>query len=90
MREQEVREHAHHLINFMPVEQVSAMVGLLESMMTPLQRVLANAPPDDEPAGAYIPLTPPEQCTSHEDFLAELGFTQEEIDHAPEPSHAAA
>ncbi len=89
MPEQDIREHAHKLINYLPANQVSAMVGMLESMMSPLERTLANAPIDDEPAGSRIASTPEAECTSHEDFLAELGFTQEEIDNASEPASPA-
>ena len=89
MLEQDVREHAHRLINFMPVEQVSAMVGMLESMMTPLQRVLANAPLDDEP---YEPIERTGQLIPHSDILAEFGLSEadfEEMGRTPIPEGTA-
>ena len=43
------REHAHELIDRMPESQVSALVGLLETIVDPVAAALRNAPLDDEP-----------------------------------------
>ena len=43
------REQAHELIDRMAPSQVSAVVGLLETMLDPVSRAIANAPIDDEP-----------------------------------------
>jgi hypothetical protein len=43
------REQAHQLIERLPETQVSALVGLLESMIDPVAAALRNAPIDDEP-----------------------------------------
>src|SRR5580704_12438859 len=43
------KQHAHELIDRMAPGQVSAVVGLLETMLDPLARTLASAPYDDEP-----------------------------------------
>ena len=43
------REHAHAFLDRLPADQLSAVCGLLESMLTPLDRRLALAPLDDEP-----------------------------------------
>jgi hypothetical protein len=43
------KEQAHQLIERMAPSQVSAVVGLLESMLDPVSRAIANAPVDDEP-----------------------------------------
>lgn len=44
-----IKEHAHELIDRMAPSQVSAVVGLLEAMLDPVSRAIANAPIDDEP-----------------------------------------
>jgi hypothetical protein len=43
------REHAHELIDRLPEAQVSALVGLLETIVDPVAAALRNAPDDDEP-----------------------------------------
>jgi len=43
------REQAHELIDRLPESQVSALVGLLETMVDPVAAALRNAPIDDEP-----------------------------------------
>jgi hypothetical protein len=87
------KQHAHELIERLGPTQVSAVVGLLEAMLDPFSRALANAPIDDEP------VTPEEEKAlaeanewskrnkgiPHEQVLADLGITQEEIDHFQEP-----
>ena len=45
----QTKEQAHELIERMAPSQVSAVVGLLESMLDPVSRAIANAPEDDEP-----------------------------------------
>jgi hypothetical protein len=42
------REQAHHLIDRLPESQVSALVGLLETIVDPVAVALRNAPIDDE------------------------------------------
>lgn len=88
------KEHAHQLIDRLPNTQVAAVVGLLEAMLDPVSRAIANAPIDDEP------VTPEEQKAldearewlkhnpgiPHEQVLAELGITQEEIDNYKDPA----
>ncbi len=82
------REHAHELIDRMAPSQVSAVVGLLETMLDPFARALANAPFDDEPVSeeeaheieaAHASLDRGEGV-SHEEVLAEYGLTQQEFD----------
>jgi hypothetical protein len=86
------KQQAHELIDRLPPAQLSAVVGLLEAMLDPVSLAIANAPIDDEP------LTPEEekaldqsrewlkhnQGIPHEQVLAELGITQEEIKHYKE------
>jgi len=43
------RDHAHAFLDRLPAPQLSAVCGLLESMLSPLDRKLALAPIDDEP-----------------------------------------
>jgi len=43
------REHAHELIDRLPEAQISALVGLLETIVDPVAAALRNAPIDDEP-----------------------------------------
>lgn len=68
--------------------QASAVVGLLEMMLDPVSRAIAKAPVDDEP------LDPEEEKAvneskewlkynkpiAHEQVLADLGITPEELD----------
>ena len=43
------KEHARDLIDRLDPDHLSAVVGLLEVMVDPVSRKLANAPLDDEP-----------------------------------------
>lgn len=43
------REQAHAYLDHLPGEQVSAICALLEAMLDPVSRHLANAPIDDSP-----------------------------------------
>jgi len=43
------KRQAHELIERLAPSQVSAVVGLLEAMLDPVSRAMANAPVDDEP-----------------------------------------
>lgn len=43
------REYAHQLIDRLPEIQLSALVGLLETIVDPVAAALHNAPIDDEP-----------------------------------------
>jgi hypothetical protein len=45
----EDRQHAHELIDRLPEGQLSALVGLLETIVDPVTAALRNAPIDDEP-----------------------------------------
>lgn len=42
------KHQAHELIDRLAPTQVSAVVGLLEAMLDPVSRAIANAPLDDE------------------------------------------
>ncbi|MEO7142597.1 MAG: hypothetical protein ABI165_03755 [Bryobacteraceae bacterium] len=42
------RRHAHALIDLLPADKLNAVRSLLEVMMEPLSRTLAQAPEEDE------------------------------------------
>lgn len=46
------RQHAQQLLNHLAPDQVAAVVHVMEAMLDPLSRKLANAPIDDEEIGA--------------------------------------
>ena len=82
------KQQAHDLIERLAPSQVSAVVGLLEAMLDPVNRAIANAPVDDEPLTAEEIKALDEAREwlkhnagiPHDQVLAELGVTQEEID----------
>lgn len=43
------RQHAHQLIDRLPETQLSALIGLLETIVDPVAAALRNAPIDNEP-----------------------------------------
>jgi hypothetical protein len=43
------KRRAHELIDRLAPKQASAVVGLLEAILDPVSRAIANAPMDDEP-----------------------------------------
>jgi Spy/CpxP family protein refolding chaperone len=87
------KEHAHELIERLAPRQVSAVVGLLEAMLDPVSLAIANAPIDDEPLTAEEEKALEEarqwskhnKGIPHEQVLAELSITREEIDRFKEP-----
>lgn len=82
------KQHAHELIDRMAPGQVSAVVSLLEIMLDPFARALANAPYDDEPVSeeearditASRALLARGEGIPHDDILAEFGLSQEDFD----------
>jgi hypothetical protein len=81
------KQRAHELIDRLAPGQVAAVVGLLEAMLDPVSRAIANAPVDDEPvteeeeqalaeAREWLKHNKP---IPHEQVLAELGLTMEEV-----------
>jgi len=42
------KQHAHQLIDRLAPSQVPAAIGMLESLLDPVARAIANAPVDDE------------------------------------------
>jgi hypothetical protein len=84
------KQHAHELIERLAPNQVPAAIGMLESLLDPVARAIADAPADDEPLTAADEQALAEagewskrnQGIPHEQVLAELGLTSEEIDRS--------
>jgi len=87
------KDHAHELIDRLPPTQLPAAVRLLEAMLDPVSRAIAAAPLDDEllsPEGEKALAEAREwskhnQPTPHDQLLAELGLTPEEINRFTQP-----
>jgi hypothetical protein len=82
------KEHAYELIDRLAQTQLAAVVGLIEAMLDPPARTLANAPFDDEPvsedeareiAAARAALSRGEGIP-HEQVLAEFGLSAEDFE----------
>ena len=84
----DTKEHAHELIELLAPRQVTAVVGLLEAMLDPVTRSLANAPLDDEPVSeeeareiaAVRASFDRGEGIPHEQVLAEFGLTLEDFE----------
>ena len=83
------RQQAHELIDRIAPSQVNAVVGLLETMLDPVSRAIANAPLDDEPESederravaeskAWL-AEHPGQGILHSELLAEFGLSAEDL-----------
>ena len=90
----QVRQQAHALLDMLPAEKLNAVRSLLEAMVDPVSRALANAPIDDEPiteeeeravaeAREWLQHNP---GIPFEQVVAELGFTMEEVKNYQDPS----
>jgi len=88
------RQQAHAYLDQLPAAQLSAVRGLLESMLDPVSRALANAPIDDEPVTEQQErdIAEAREWFKHnpgipfEQVVAELGFTMEEVKNYRDPS----
>jgi len=79
------RQQAHAYLDRLPPEQLSAVQGLLESMLAPVSRALANAPAEDEEISEEDEVA----AIPNEEVLAEFGLTMEDFDRmgrSPLPS----
>jgi len=87
------KQHAHELIDRMPLAQVSAIVQMIEAMLDPVSRAIANAPVDDEPESeaerqavavskAWLEKHPG-QGISLEDLSADLGISMDDLKRSP-------
>ena len=87
------KAQAHELIERLPPSQVPRAIGMLESLLDPVSRAIANAPIDDEPVTKEEDKALAEsrewlkhnEGIPHDQVLAELGVTQEDLDHFREP-----
>jgi hypothetical protein len=88
------KQQLHELVDRLAPRQVYAVRGLLQVMLDPVSRAIANAPVDDEPltveevhalneAREWLKHNEP---IPHEQVLAELGITLEEIENYQEPA----
>ena len=86
------KQQVHQLVDYLAPAQLMAVRGLLETMVDPVVRARALAPVDDErltqeemkaldEADEWLKHN---KATPHEEFLAELGITKEEIDNFQE------
>ena len=83
------RKQAHDLIDRLSAGQVSAVVGLLEAMLDPVDRAIANTPPEDEPiseeeeraVAASKAWLKDHEPIPNEEVLREFGLTPEDFDH---------
>ena len=84
------KRQAHDLIERLAPTQVSAVVGLLEAMLDPVSRAIANASVDDEPETEQERKAVAEskawfqqrggQGTSHQEVLADFGLKPDDFD----------
>ena len=83
----DARQHVHDLIDRLPPAQLTAVAGLLESMLDPVSRALAMAPLEDEEIGeeedrAVVRSNEwfkRHEGTPFEEVVAEMGFSMDQI-----------
>jgi hypothetical protein len=84
------KQHAHELIDRLVPSHVPAVIGMLEALLDPVSRAIANAPIDDEQLSPEDEKALDEaeewlkhnEGIPHEQVLGELGFTREQIDRS--------
>ena len=82
------RQQAHALVDLLPEEKLDAVVHLLQVITDPVVRAIAHAPVDEEPLTAEETKALDESREwlkhnagiPHDQVLAELGITQDDID----------
>ena len=87
------RRRAHELIDCLPDAQISALVGLLNTIVDPVAAALLDAPDDDEPITEEEERAVAEsrEWFKHnpgipfEQVVAELGFTMEQVKNYRDP-----
>ena len=87
----QTKQQAHELIERMAPGQIFAVVTVMETMLDPVSRAIANAPIDDEPetdaereavaASKAWMAEHPGQGIPFEDLLADFGVSAEELRH---------
>ncbi len=91
---QQERRQAHSYLDHLPDAQLSAVRGLLETMLDPVSRALANAPMEDEEISEEEEQAVAEarEWLKHnpgipfERVVAELGLTMEEVKNYQDPA----
>jgi hypothetical protein len=86
------KHQAHELIERLPPAQLAAVVGLLQAMLDPVSRAIANAPLDDEPESdeeRRAVAEAKEWLQRHpgipfEEVLADFGLTVNDLEHPKE------
>jgi hypothetical protein len=83
------KQHAHELIEKLAPSQVPEAIGMLETLLDPVARALANAPTDDEPESAQERQAVSEskrwfeqrggKGIPHEEVLADFGLTPDDF-----------
>ncbi len=83
------KEHAHELIERLAPSQVPAVIGMLEALLDPVSRTIANAPIDDEPESEEERQAVAKskawfkqrggQGIPHEEVLADFGLTPDDL-----------
>jgi len=86
------KQHAHQLIEQLDASQVPAAISMLESLLDPVARAIANAPVDDEPESAEESQAVAKSKAwfkehggkgiPHEEILADFGLTPDDLDSA--------
>jgi len=87
------RQHVHDLIDRLPPAQLTAVAGLLESMLDPVSHALAMAPLEDEEIGEeeHRAVARSKEWFKHhegtpfEEVVAEMGFSMDQIQNYKEP-----
>jgi hypothetical protein len=82
------RQQAHTMIDRMAPSQLPALVGLLETMLDPVSRAIANAPYEDEEIGEEetLAVAASKEWLKHnkaipnEEILADFGLTAEDFE----------
>jgi hypothetical protein len=88
------KRQLHELVDRLAPSHVHAVHGLLQAMLDPVSQATANAPVDDEPLTAEEARSLDEarewlkhnKPIPHEQVLAELGITQQEVEDYQEPA----
>ena len=85
----DTRQHAHELIDRMPETQLSALVGLLETIVTPPLEDEEISDEEEQAVAEAREWLKHNAPIPNEELLAEFGLTLEDFDrmaHTPLPS----
>ena len=82
----DTRQHAHELIERMPDAQISALVGLLETIVNPAFEDEEISEEEEQAVARSKEWFKHNRGTPFEDVVAEMGFTVEQIRNHKEPA----